>query len=287
MMGNLVGLLARCWVAGNPYPPGHQWATVVRRTQPHLVGSGYLLVRGKTVRGKAGVSVLGHLSVAPAPLSAHTFMSWLPTCVPGTSTELTASQTQPRFILEKRQWSLRQQASDLGHACAKIPLQFSNAQRTRCALWCSRFLCTQRGHNSSLHLHLFSWKQRNFHHSSQENCQNPIQDSWTQGYLSPVDFAIISLCHRHLYLSTHQRPMWGTVRIPFWCFGLQRQNFGQIIRQYVHNKWLRVWASGIDFFLENNPTCTQSSILQLHLFSWIIEPTGIIPVAGCEDDVGW
>lgn len=72
MMGNLVGLLARCWVAGNPYPPGHLWATVVRRTQPHLVGSGYLLVRGKTVRGKAAVSVLGHLSVAPGPLSAHT-----------------------------------------------------------------------------------------------------------------------------------------------------------------------------------------------------------------------
>lgn len=71
MMGNLVGLLARCWVAGNPYPPGHQRVTVVRRTQPRLVDSAYLLVRGKAVRGEAGVSVLGRLSVPPAPLSAH------------------------------------------------------------------------------------------------------------------------------------------------------------------------------------------------------------------------
>lgn len=73
--------------------------------------------------------------------------------------------------------------------------------------------------------------------AARKTVRTPIQASWTQAYLSPVDFAIISLCRRHLYLSTHQRPMWGTVWIPFWYFGLQRQNFGQIIKQYVHNKW--------------------------------------------------
>lgn len=71
--------------------------------------------------------------------------------------------------------------------------------------------------------------------AARKTVRTPIQASWTQAYLSPVDFAIISLCRRHL--STHQRPMWGTVWIRFWCFGLQRQNFGQIIKQQVHNEW--------------------------------------------------
>lgn len=71
--------------------------------------------------------------------------------------------------------------------------------------------------------------------AARKTVRTPIQASWTQAYLSPVDFAIISLCRRHL--STHQRPMWGTVWIRFWCFGLQRTNFGQIIKQQVHNKW--------------------------------------------------
>lgn len=45
--------------------------------------------------------------------------------------------------------------------------------------------------------------------AARKTVRTPIQASWTQAYLSPVDFAIISLCRRHL--STHQRPMWGTV----------------------------------------------------------------------------
>lgn len=72
MMRNPEGLHTRCWAASNPYPPGHLGTTAVRRPQLRLVGSGYLQVRGKAARGKEGASVLGHLAVAPAHLSAHT-----------------------------------------------------------------------------------------------------------------------------------------------------------------------------------------------------------------------